>query len=249
MLAELAVAAPAAGALLMTYAVRGRSSSLFGPSVWHGPRDKKQLALTLDDGPSETTLQILELLDVFSIRATFFQCGQNVERLPAISKQVLEAGHEIGNHTYSHPRLPGCPAARIREEISRTQQAILSATGVRPRLFRAPYGARWFGLRAALREHGLTGVMWTVIGYDWDWEAAEIADYVLSHVSNGGILCLHDGDRTAVRVDRRNTVEALRVILPRLCGAGYEFVTAGEMIASSRTAPAARPHGVAPPQR
>ncbi|HYM12880.1 MAG TPA: polysaccharide deacetylase family protein [Bryobacterales bacterium] len=230
MLPEIAVSVPAAGAVLMAYAVRGRSSPFFGPSIWRGPSGKKQIVLTFDDGPSEATPQVLELLDLFSARATFFQCGQNVERLPAISKQVSEAGHEIGNHTYSHPRLPGCSAGRIREEIARTQQAVFDATGVQPSLFRAPYGARWFGLRAALGEHGLTGVMWTVIGYDWEWEAAEIAGHVVSHASEGGIVCLHDGDRTAARVDRRNTVEAMRQILPKLCARGYTFVTAGGML-------------------
>ncbi|MBI3697171.1 MAG: polysaccharide deacetylase family protein [Acidobacteria bacterium] len=221
-----------AAAVVLGHGVRGRSSRLFGPNVWRGPRDKRQIALTFDDGPSEATEQVLEVLDLFCVRATFFQCGKNVERRPALARQVHEQGHEIGNHTYSHPRLMACSPARIREEIGNTQKAIADATGAAPRWFRAPYGERWFGLRAALREHGLTGVMWTVMGNDWDWEAAEIAHHVVGHASNGGIVCLHDGDRVAERADRRNTVQALRDLIPRLYGRGFSFVTLGELLQS-----------------
>ncbi len=230
MLLELALAIPAAAALVIGRGVRGRSSQLFGPSRWRGPRDRKQIALTFDDGPSEATPELLEVLDGLRVQATFFQCGKNVERLPAISRQVRERGHEIGNHTWSHPRLLGCSRQRIREEIGRAQKAIRDAAGVSPRLFRAPYGIRWFGLGPALGEHGLTGVMWTVMGYDWEWEAAEIADHVVSHASSGGIVCLHDGDRTSDKVDRRNTLRAVRDIVPKVRHQGYAFVTAGEML-------------------
>jgi peptidoglycan/xylan/chitin deacetylase (PgdA/CDA1 family) len=218
-----------AAALVVGHGVRGRSSRLFGPNVWRGSRQEKRIALTFDDGPSEATPQVLDVLARFSARATFFQCGANVERLPTISRAVREAGHEIGNHTYSHPRLLGCSPSRIKEEVSRTQTAIRDAAGVQPALFRAPYGIRWFGLREALQQHGLTGVMWTVIAYDWEWEPSEIAAHVLSHASAGGVVCLHDGDRTSSSVDRRRTVEALGQILPELIRRGYSLVTAGEM--------------------
>ncbi len=206
-------------------------SALFGRAFSRGPRTHRQVALTFDDGPSEETPAFLDLLDAFAARATFFQCGQNVERLPAISRVVRDRGHEIGNHTWSHPRLPFCAPARIREEIGRAQEALARAAGVRPRLFRPPYGLPGLGLPRALRQHGLVSVMWTVMGYDWEWEASEIAAHVLSHVSNGAIVCLHDGNRVSPQVDRRNTLEALRAILPKLRDRGFTFVTAGEMIA------------------
>ncbi len=228
----LEVAAAVAAVAALGHGVRGRSSRMFGPNVWRGPRDKRQIALTFDDGPSEATPQVLDLLDLFCVRATFFQCGQNVARRPALARQVHDEGHEIGNHTYSHPRLIACSPARIREEIGNTQKAIVEATGVAPRWFRAPYGERWFGLSPALRRHGLTGVMWTVIGNDWEWEAAEIARHVVGHASNGGIVCLHDGDRIAERADRRNTVQALREMIPRLYERGYSFVTVAQMLQS-----------------
>lgn len=230
MLLELSAGAAAGWALAAGYAVRGRSAQIFGKSIWHGPRRKKQIALTFDDGPSEETPRILELLDTSCVRATFFQCGQNVDRLPDIARQVRDLGHEIGNHTYSHPRLIFCSRSRIREEIDATQKAILRATGVEPRLFRAPYGIRWFGLRQALQEHGLTGVMWSVIAHDWEWEGDEIARHLLTHVSKGGIICLHDGDGISPHANRHNTVLALRHVIPKLYERGYSFVTAGEML-------------------
>src|SRR5947209_7024384 len=90
-----AVSVPA----FLAWAVRGRSASLFGASRWRGPRDQPAIALTFDDGPSEGTLRILEILDRHRIPATFFQCGANVERIPSIAREVA-AGHEIGNHSY-----------------------------------------------------------------------------------------------------------------------------------------------------
>jgi peptidoglycan/xylan/chitin deacetylase (PgdA/CDA1 family) len=230
MLIEAGTAAALAGAAVVGYGARGRSSQIFGPSVWRGPRDQRVAALTFDDGPSPATLEVLEILNLFGVRATFFQCGANIDRLPHITRRVAEAGHELGNHTYHHPRLLGCGAGRIRREIADTQRALCEAAGVEARLFRAPYGLRWFGLREALAQHRLTGVMWTVLGYDWEWEAGEIARHVETQTSPGAIICLHDGDRTSPQVDRRRTVRALRTVIPRLYDRGYRLLPAGEMV-------------------
>jgi len=230
MIGEAAAATAVAGAAALGYAIRGRSSHLFGPSIWRGPGEGRLLALTFDDGPSEATLEVLEILDRFAVRATFFQCGSNIARLPHITRQVHQAGHELGNHTWSHPHLPACSPARIRREIADTQQAIGDAAGAGASLFRAPYGQRWFGLRPALAGHDLTGVMWTVLGYDWEWTAEEITRHVVTHASPGGIVCLHDGDRTSARVDRGETLRALPILLPRLQERGFSFVTAGDMV-------------------
>ncbi len=93
--ASIAGAAAIAGA---AWAVRGRSSTMFAPSIWRGPRDCRALALTFDDGPSESTPALLDVLARHGVSATFFQCGANVERLPGIARATVEAGHEIGNH-------------------------------------------------------------------------------------------------------------------------------------------------------
>src|SRR4051794_25963865 len=114
----LGVGAAAACAGVMAYAVRSPRSDLFGPSVWHGPRDLRAVALTFDDGPSESTPEILAELDRYRARATFFQCGLNIRRLPDIAREVFAAGHEIGNHSYTHPLLSLRSAGLIDEEFS-----------------------------------------------------------------------------------------------------------------------------------
>src|SRR4051794_10908391 len=161
----------AASAAFLAWAVRGRSASVFGKSHSRGPRSRPALALTFDDGPSESTPEILGILDRHRVPATFFQCGANVERLRAVAAEVRAAGHEIGNHSHTHPMLCFRSAAFIEEELRRAQEAIGHFTGVAPVWFRAPFGVRWFGLRAAQEKLGLTGVMWSAIGYDWNSEA------------------------------------------------------------------------------
>src|ERR1700679_239695 len=88
------------------YGTVSKNSQLFGPSVYRGPGTRKSIALTFDDGPSESTPDLLEYLEQEGVVATFFQCGMHVKRLPHIAGQVAAAGHEIGNHSYSHPKLP-----------------------------------------------------------------------------------------------------------------------------------------------
>src|SRR5262249_26159731 len=154
------------------------SSTVFAPSVYHGDRSRPAIALTFDDGPSESTPALLEILAEHNVRATFFMCGKNARRVPAIARRVLAAGHEIGNHTDSHPRLDFKSPEFIYRELALAQESIRAATGASPRLFRAPYGVRWFGLRHAQERLNLLGVMWTVIGNDWQWSASRISRLV-----------------------------------------------------------------------
>ncbi|HOK45854.1 MAG TPA: polysaccharide deacetylase family protein [Bryobacteraceae bacterium] len=234
MLLELVGGAACGLAGLMTYGVRGRSSTLFAPSVWRGA-NRKAIALTFDDGPSESTPLLLELLAREGVPATFFQCGVNVRRLPGIAREVARAGHEIGNHSDSHPRFYLRSPAFMEEEMARAQAAIEDAAGVRPALFRVPYGARWFGLRRAQQRLGLMGVMWTAMASDWRLSAPAIARKLLRAACAGAILCLHDGRERAIKPDIRPTLEALRRLLPELRAGGYEFTTVSELICPTTT--------------
>ena len=128
------IAAAGAASSFLAWAVRGRSASVFGRSVWRGPRDRRAVALTFDDGPSESTPEILEILAGHGVPATFFQCGANVDRLPEIAREVAARGHEIGNHSYSHPYLFLRSPGAIEDELRRAQEAIEAHTGVRPGL-------------------------------------------------------------------------------------------------------------------
>jgi len=224
--------APAAlaAASWLAWAVRGRSASIFGRSRWRGPRTRPAIALTYDDGPSESTPAILDILARHRIPATFFQCGANVDRLPAVARQVAAAGHEIGNHSYSHPLLCFRSREFIYDELRRAQESIVTHTGAVPAWFRAPFGVRWFGLDAVQRRGGLTGVMWTVIGYDWSRTADAVVDRVARRVSNGAIICLHDGRELRANPDIAPTVEAVRRLVPMLLDRGYTFETVSRLL-------------------
>jgi peptidoglycan/xylan/chitin deacetylase (PgdA/CDA1 family) len=188
------------------------------------------VALTFDDGPSEATPAILEILERHRAPATFVQCGMNVRRLPEIARTVARAGHEIGNHSHTHLLLSLRPAGLIEEEFRRAQETIVEFTGFTPALLRAPFGVRWFGLRRAQRRLGLTGIMWTVIGYDWSLPSAAIWNRVRRKVGNGAIICLHDGRQLRVRPDVRQTVAAARVLVPWLQEQGYRLETVSQLL-------------------
>ena len=210
------LAAAGAASSFMAWAVRGRSASVFGRSVWRGRRDRRALALTFDDGPGESTPDILGILAEHHVPATFFQCGANVDRLPEIAREVAARGHEIGNHSYSHPYLFLRSPRAIENELRRAQETIERHSGFRPAWFRAPYGARWFGVGAAQSKLQLTGVMWSAIGYDWNRRADEVVERMAASASNGAILCLHDGRELRRKPDVRATVEAVRRLVPLL---------------------------------
>jgi peptidoglycan-N-acetylglucosamine deacetylase len=224
------LAAGGAASAFLAWAVRGRSASVFGDSMWRGSRARRAVALTFDDGPSEGTPEILELLERHRVPATFFQVGANVERLPDVARSVRQAAHEIGNHGYAHALYCFRRPRYIEADLRLAQEAIEAHTGARPRWFRAPFGARWFGLKAAQRRLGLVGVMWTAIGYDWNREADEVVERMLARVSNGAILCLHDGRERRARPDIGVTVEAVRRLVPMLLDRGYTFETVSRLL-------------------
>jgi peptidoglycan/xylan/chitin deacetylase (PgdA/CDA1 family) len=225
----------------MAYAVRSPRSDIFGPSVWHGPRDLHAVALTFDDGPSESTPEILEVLDRYRARATFFQCGLNVNRLPDVSREVFAAGHEIGNHSYTHLLLSLKSPGLIEEEFTRAQQIIEETTGSAPWLLRAPFGVRWFGFRRMQRRLGLLGIMWSVLGYDWKRPSRFVVDRVKAAISNGAIICLHDGRQLQVRPDIRTTLEAVRILIPLIQDQGYRLETVSQLLCPTNLSSASAP--------
>jgi peptidoglycan-N-acetylglucosamine deacetylase len=143
---------------------------------------------------------------------------------------VAAAGHQLGNHTYSHPKLPFKSPDFIDREFTEAQEIINSETGVMPMLLRAPYGFRWAGMRRVQRKLALLGVMWTVIAYDWRWPADRIAKHVLAHASPGGIICLHDGRAVEKSPDVQHTLSAVRRIVPVLRDQGYAFETVSDLM-------------------
>jgi peptidoglycan/xylan/chitin deacetylase (PgdA/CDA1 family) len=165
----------------------------------------------------------LEILARSAAPATFFQCGANVRRLPDIARKVAAAGHEIGNHTDTHPMLHFKSRDYIAREVTAAQETIERITGSKPRFFRAPYGVRWFGLREVQRHLDLTGVMWTTLAMDWKRPVEQVVSRLLRGAVNGAILCLHDGRALQSSPDVRVTLEAVRAVLPKLMEQGFHF--------------------------
>jgi peptidoglycan/xylan/chitin deacetylase (PgdA/CDA1 family) len=229
MIAEAAGLLLGAGGVL-AWGARGRSAQLFCPSVWRGPKTRRALALTFDDGPSESTLDLLSLLHTYGVRATFFQIGHHARRLPRAVRRCVEEGHELGNHSDRHHGLWLRPAQFIRDEIERAQESISRISGAAPRWFRAPYGVRWFGMRGLLRELGLTHAAWTVLARDYALDAPGIAEYVSARVRPGAIVCFHDGRELRHSPDISATLGALEILLPRWIDQGYEFLTLSELV-------------------
>lgn len=210
------------------YPIRACSLALFGSAIYRGPGHRTSVALTFDDGPSESTPSLLELLARHGVMATFFLAGANVDRLPRIAAEVRSAGHEIGNHAYSHRAFCFRSCRFIHGELQRAQCSIQSATGVLPRLFRPPFGTRWFGSRCA-RSLSLTEVMWSVIGNDWKWSAEAVTARVVRRAAPGHIICLHDGRELRPDPDVRATLEAVDRIIPLLRARGFQFETVSRL--------------------
>jgi peptidoglycan/xylan/chitin deacetylase (PgdA/CDA1 family) len=118
----------------------------------------------------------------------------------------------------------------IDREFGEAQRTIVGETGVTPKLMRAPYGLRWPGMRGVQARLGLMGVMWTVIGNDWKWDAARVAKLVVERATPGGIICLHDGRAVEERADTSQMLAAVKEIVPRLLDQGYSFETVSDLL-------------------
>ncbi len=222
LLGASALAGGAAGACAY-YATYGVRTQWLGPTVWRGRTDTGSVVLTFDDGPAEATDRILETLALYQIRAAFFMVGREVRGRPDTARHVVAAGHDVGNHSYSHPIYLYRSASDTYEQLARTQDIIADVTGVRPVWSRPPCGVRTPAYFRAARALGLCTVQWTVAGFDWQRRsAADIAGAVLRRARAGSIILLHDGATTARR-DRRETILALPAIIEGLTARGLRF--------------------------
>lgn len=211
------------------------SSAFFRPVLNRGPQDGKRVSLTFDDGPTEQfTPQVLDILKAQQVPAAFFVCGKNAEQYPDLLRRIVAEGHEVGNHTYSHPYVYFKSRQRIAGEIDRTQAAIEKITGFRPKIFRPPYGARWFGLMPNLLDRGMHLILWSAAGYDWKKDAAGITQATLGEVKPGAVILLHDGRETrpGTEINRLPTVEALPAIIAAIRQRGYTFVPLSNFLPS-----------------
>jgi peptidoglycan-N-acetylglucosamine deacetylase len=205
---------------------------------WYGKtfsglsRGTRQLALTYDDGPNEPhTLRLLEVLAKHEVHATFFLVGRYVQQQPAIVREIVKAGHSVGNHTFTHPLLTFKSAAEIRQQLSDCRSAIEDAVGKSSNLFRPPFGGRRPAVLRIARELGMETVMWNVTGFDWNVPPSEVIEQKVSKQIRGGdVILLHDGGHKQMGADRSQTVVATDRLVARYKSEGYEFTTIPQMI-------------------
>jgi peptidoglycan-N-acetylglucosamine deacetylase len=236
---EIAAIATAAGlaASGIAYASVWPTSRLFGTalSAPRNPAGEKQIALTFDDGPNpKWTPPLLDLLARHNVRATFFLIGQFAAAQRSLARQAHEAGHLIGNHTWTHPNLFRTSAKKTRQELSATNDELQQIIGAPVRFFRPPFGLRRPATLTIARELGLIPVTWNVIGNDWNAEnARQITDRVLrltaknDHAERSTNLVLHDGSHRTPEADRSRTVASVAELLPQLLPS-RRFVTLDE---------------------
>lgn len=187
----------------------------------------KRIALTFDDGPHpRQTKQILDVLDKYGIKATFFVIGINVKNYPGIVGEVLAQGHEIGNHTYTHPHAAKLDREALMAQILDCEEQIWEQTGEKVRLFRPPEGAMSTQMRQMVHDLDYINVLWSLDTRDWAHTPPEdIAQNILQNAKNGDIILMHDyiGYNSP-------TVQALELFLPQLIEQGFTFVTVGELL-------------------
>jgi len=223
-------AALAAGGVI--YASIAPTSQIFGRTLIAG-QDAREIALTFDDGPNDAaTPQLLDLLARHEVRATFFLIGGFARQRPDLVRAVHAAGHLVGNHTMTHPKLSVTPAAKVRQELTECSAVLEDITGDGVEYFRPPFGARRPAVLRIARELGLTPVMWNVTGFDWEPRGVDAIAANLNagiaknrELRRGSNLLLHDGGHRAMGADRMDTVRAAEQLLDAHAGTATRFVT------------------------
>jgi peptidoglycan/xylan/chitin deacetylase (PgdA/CDA1 family) len=180
----------------------------------------KAVYLTFDDGPHPLhTPELLDVLARHGASATFFHVGKDVERHPELTRRVVDEGHVVGNHTWSHPDLSALSAAQGVDELQRANAILADVLSGQPALFRPPYGRLGPTTRADAAAAGLETVLWDIDPLDWDCPGADvIVTRVLEGAEDGTIVLLHDGGG-----DRSQTVDAVGQIIPALAARGFAF--------------------------
>lgn len=230
---------------MTAYAAVNSRAQLFGHALTTTNSPRK-LALTFDDGPNPSiTPKLLDLLDNYKAKATFFVVGRFARECPELLKEIHARGHNIGNHTESHPNLFFCGRGETSTELLRCSETIESALFELPRFFRPPFGYRSPWLSEIVHGQNMQMVTWSLLPGDWRGKPVEwltgrmqrIADNARLNPAEkainrrkpeGEILCLHDGNYVHQNGDRSVTLAALKYWLPRWHDLGLEFVTMAE---------------------
>ncbi len=192
---------------------------------------RDSVALTFDDGPDRDTTAFLDLLDGAGARATFFVVGEQVERAPGMLREIVSRGHEVGIHCYRHRNHLRLTPQQSVHDMRRARAVIENVSGCSPRLYRPPYGVFSIASWMECGRQGWERVLWSRCGRDWETKATSrsVADRI-GYPQAGDVLLLHDSDRYASPGSQRNALDALPIILERVCAGGLRARTVGELL-------------------
>lgn len=213
-----------------------RSFQFFGEIVPRVETQEKILALTFDDGPTPTfTDEILSVLAEEDVKATFFLVGSDIEKHPEETRKIAEAGHELGNHSYTHERMVLVSPSFVKNEIEKTDELIRNAGYASKHIhFRPPYGKKLFVLPYFLSKNERKSITWDVEPESYTpvkKESEETVRDAVAAARNGSIILLH-----VMHDDKRRSLNAVRPIIIQLKEKGYNFVTVSELIERSSKA-------------
>lgn len=201
-----------------------RTYQLFGGLTDQVETEQKVVAITFDDGPTENVDHILPLLKKYNAKATFFLIGNDIEKYPEETKKLVEAGHQIGNHTYSHKRMVFKSPSFIKKEIEKTDELIRDS-GYKGEIdFRPPNGKKLVALPYYLHKHNRETIMWNIEPDTYFTTVSEKAKYVKEKVKPGSIILMHP-----MYVQSSDELQAIEEILQELTNEGYRFVTVNEL--------------------
>ncbi len=205
--------------------MNARKYQLFGNLTSQVETNDKVVALTFDDGPTKNTDAILSLLDDYQVKATFFLIGKDIEGQPEEARKIAEAGHQIGNHTYSHKRMVLKSPAFIKHEIEKTDDLIADIGYTESIVVRPPYGKKLIGFPYYLNKHKRETITWNLEPDTFFTQADEKVRYVKENIRPGSIILMHPMyDSTG------NELQAIEKILQTLMDEGYTFVTIDELL-------------------
>lgn len=186
-------------------------------------KTKPMVALTFDDGPSAHTGRLLDILDKYSAKGTFFVIGNTLDNRKDAVKRIVSSGHEIGGHSWSHRQFTNLSADEVKDQIMMTRAKIYEITGVDSCLVRPPYGAFNDSVNAVAKEINVSYINWSVDTLDWKSKNADaVYNEIMKDVSDGAIILCHDLHKT--------TVDAMERVIPALIEKGYQLVTVSDLL-------------------
>ncbi len=212
--------------LFLVWASADIGSNIYLKTLCQGDKNGKVVTLTFDDGPDEKmTPLVLDILKNYGIKATFFLVGNKVEQYPEIVRRIMAEGHVVANHTYSHSGLfPLSKTAAVEKELDRCDDAILSVTGKKTKLFRPPFGVTNPVIGKAVRRAGYHAIGWSVRSFDTkkNKDRETVCTRIIRRLHNGAVILLHD------RCEKSD--ELLQMLVVAIMERGYKFVSAEEML-------------------